>query len=185
MSERPHGEPPHLRPAAFLDRDGTIHEDVHFLSRPEDLRLLPGAADAIAAFRGAGYAIVCATNQSGIARGIIDEARLAEIHDALRAMLLEANPRAVIDAFYHCPHHPEGTLERYAIRCDCRKPAPGLLLRARDDLGLDLARSFIVGDKERDLEAGRRAGLARGYLIAPGGWRAVHGAVLGSSGSGP
>jgi len=153
------------RQAVFLDRDGTINEEVDYLSDPEQLVLLPGAAAAIRRWNEAGYLVVVVTNQSGIARGLLDEARLREIHDRLREMLRVEG--AELDAFYHCPHHPDLGEPPLRARCDCRKPAPGMLLRAAEELGIDLARSWIVGDSLRDLEAGAAAGV-RGILVETG-----------------
>jgi D-glycero-D-manno-heptose 1,7-bisphosphate phosphatase len=155
-----------LSKAAFLDRDGTIHRDVHYLRHPEDIELFEGTADAIAALKAEGFRVIVVTNQSGVARGYFEEAALAVIHQALGERLREANPGAVIDDFYYCPHHPEGTIERYARICDCRKPAPGLFVRAATEHDLDLTQSFCVGDKARDVEAGLDAGCARAYRIA-------------------
>lgn len=153
------------RPAVFLDRDGTINEEVDYLSDPADLVLLPGAAAAIRRWNGAGYLVVVVTNQSGIARGLLDEERLREIHDRLQRML--AREGAAIDAFYHCPHHPDFGEPPLRERCGCRKPAPGMLLRAAEELHLDLERSWIVGDSLRDLEAGAAVGV-RGILVETG-----------------
>lgn len=158
------------RPAVFLDRDGTIVREVDYLRRPDRMRLLPHAADAIRRLRHGGFAVVLATNQSGIARGLLTEADLADIHEALRRRL--ARRRARLDGIYYCPHHPEFGGAAYRRECDCRKPAPGMLLRAAWELGLDLARSFAVGDSERDLEAGRRAGC-RTVLVRTGYGRAA------------
>jgi D-glycero-D-manno-heptose 1,7-bisphosphate phosphatase len=163
------------RPAVFLDRDGTVVREVDYLRSVEDLRLLPGAAAAIRRLNEAGIAVVVATNQSGIARGMLTEADLASLHSALRERL--ARRRARLDAIYYCPHHPEAPIPDYRRRCRCRKPAPGMMLRAARELDLDLAHSFAVGDSERDLEAGRRAGC-RTVLVRTGygsateaGWR--------------
>lgn len=150
------------RPAVFLDRDGTLNEEVDFLRDPADLRLLPGAAEAVARLNEAGLACVVVTNQSGIARGLLDEADLAVIHAELERGLAEGGAR--LDALYHCPHHPDFG-ER--IDCDCRKPRPGLLRRAAGDLGLDLRQSFVVGDSLRDLEAGAALGVP-GLLVESG-----------------
>jgi D-glycero-D-manno-heptose 1,7-bisphosphate phosphatase len=142
--------------AVFLDRDGTLVERSHYPSRPEHLRLYPGIAAPLAALRRAGFRLVVITNQSGIARGYFTEADLDRMHAYLRAEL--AARGVELDAFYHCPHHPDGQVAGLAMRCDCRKPAPGLLLRAARELGLDLARSWFIGDILDDVEAGARAG---------------------------
>ena len=153
------------RPAVFLDRDGTIVREVDYLRSARDLRLMPGAAEAIRRLNRAGYAVVIATNQSGIARGLLTEDDLKEIHGTLIQRL--AKRAARIDAIYYCPHHPEALVERYRRRCRCRKPQAGMLARAARDLKLDLARSVAVGDSARDVEAGRRAGC-RTVLVRTG-----------------
>ncbi|MFB3882146.1 MAG: D-glycero-beta-D-manno-heptose 1,7-bisphosphate 7-phosphatase [Armatimonadota bacterium] len=144
------------RVAVFLDRDGTIIEEVNYLRSPDQLRLLPGSAAAIGRLNEAGLAVVVVTNQSGIARGMLTEADLALTNAALAQLLAQAG--AHLDAIYFCPHHPEVGPAQYRRRCECRKPAPGMLLRAARELGLDLGRSFVVGDSTRDLLAGRAAG---------------------------
>ena len=153
------------RPAVFLDRDGTIVREVDYLHQLGQLRLLRGAAGAIHRLNEAGFAVVLATNQSGVARGLLTEEELRDIHDELQRRL--AARRAHLDAIYSCPHHPEAVVPAYRRRCRCRKPAPGLLLRAARDLDLDLGRSFAVGDGARDIEAGKRAGC-RTILVRTG-----------------
>lgn len=142
--------------AVFLDRDGTLVEARHYPARPEELVLCPDLGAELLALQGAGFRLVVATNQSGLARGYFDEAALAAMHDHLRALLGAGG--VALAGIYHCPHHPEGSVAHLAIDCDCRKPAPGLLLRAAADLGLDLGRSWFVGDILDDCEAGNRAG---------------------------
>jgi D-glycero-D-manno-heptose 1,7-bisphosphate phosphatase len=154
------------RAAVFLDRDGTLLDELGFLARPADLRLLPGAAAGVRALNQAGLAVVLVTNQSGIARGLFSEADLAAIHARLAQELERAG--AHLDALYHCPHHPEQGQPPLRRACSCRKPEPGLLLLAARELGLDLARSWIVGDSVRDLEAGRRAGIPGRVLVLTG-----------------
>ena len=151
-----------LRPAAFLDRDGTIIEEVNYLTRPEDLRLEPGALDALRRLREAGYLLIVVTNQSAVARGMITERELASLHGLLERKLAQGGVR--LDGIYYCPHHPDSDLAEYAASCDCRKPEPGMLLRAAADLGVDLGRSVMFGDSERDVEAGRRAGCRTALL---------------------
>lgn len=142
------------RPAVFLDRDGTINVDVHHLRRAEDLCLIPGAGAAIARLNAAEYAVVVVTNQSVVARGLASEGDLSAIHAELRRQLSAHN--AVLDGIYHCPHHPD--YGDPPVVCDCRKPAPGMLLRASVEHGIDLARSIMVGDNLTDLQAGWAAG---------------------------
>jgi D,D-heptose 1,7-bisphosphate phosphatase len=158
--------------AVFLDRDGTINEEVGYLDRIEKLRLIPGAAEAIRLINASGMKAIVVTNQSGVARGILAESFVAEIHARLREMLRAEG--AFLDGVYYCPHHPTEGRGDYLRTCDCRKPAPGLLLRAAEELQLDLARSYMVGDTLKDIEAGTRAG-AKGILIRTGyGKEATH-----------
>jgi len=153
------------RPAVFLDRDGTMVQEVDYLREISQLRLLRGTAAAIRRLNEAGFAVVLATNQSGIARGLLTESELQTIHDELKRRLALQGAR--LDAIYHCPHHPEAAVAAYRKRCRCRKPAPGLLLQAARDLDLDLRRSYAVGDSARDVEAGARAGC-RTILVRTG-----------------
>jgi len=167
------------RPAVFLDRDGTIVREAGYLRSPAQLRLLPGAAAAIRRLNGAGFAVIVATNQSGIARGMLTEEDLALVNGALQRRLARRGAR--VNACYFCPHHPEVGSPKYRRRCRCRKPAPGMLLRAAKDLDLDLARSFAIGDSARDLLAGRNAG-ARAILVRTGYGRRTEAELMASSG---
>jgi D-glycero-D-manno-heptose 1,7-bisphosphate phosphatase len=148
------------RRAVFLDRDGTVIEEGHFIASPEQVRLLPGASSAIRALREAGYAVVVVTNQSGIARGLFTE----EEYDGVEARVNEllARDGAMIEATYHCPHHPD-----FSGPCDCRKPELALYRAAERDLHLDLAASWLVGDRPADVEAASRLG-ARAILVRTG-----------------
>jgi len=152
--------------AVFLDRDGTLIDELGFLKRPEDLRLLPRAAAGVRALNEAGVPVVLVTNQSGIARGLFGETELEAVHARLQREL--ALQGAHLDGLLHCPHHPEEGAPPLRRACACRKPAPGLLFQAAERFGLDLSASWIVGDSARDLEAGRRAGLAGGILVLTG-----------------
>ncbi|SDD80793.1 D-glycero-alpha-D-manno-heptose-1,7-bisphosphate 7-phosphatase [Rhodospira trueperi] len=149
---------PSPRPAAFLDRDGTLNVDVDYAHRPEQITWIDGAAAALRRLNEAGWWVFVVTNQSGIARGLFDEAAVDRLHDWMVTDLARQGAR--IDAFYYCPHHPRGTVPAYTKVCDCRKPAPGLLLRAMAEHPVDVARSFMLGDRMRDVEAGRAAGVA-------------------------
>jgi D-glycero-D-manno-heptose 1,7-bisphosphate phosphatase len=143
-----------LRPAVFLDRDGTLNcppAPGEYVLAPEGVALLEGAGEAVALLANAGYARVVVSNQRGVALGLLTEAELDEVDARLRDLLAEQD--ASLDASYYCMHGLEDG-------CGCRKPQPGLLLQAAEELGLDLARSWMVGDSEGDLEAGRRAGCA-------------------------
>ena len=153
------------RPALFLDRDGVVVEEVHFLHRPEDVRLVPGAAAVLAFARRQGIAVVLTTNQSGIARGLFGWEDFAATQGRLEALL--AAEQAAFDMVLACPFHPEGN-PPYRGDHPCRKPRPGMLLRAAERLGIDLARSWVVGDRARDLEAGRAAGCAGGLHVLSG-----------------
>lgn len=145
------------RPAAFLDRDGTIIDDIEYIARPGDVRLIPDAAAAIARLNDAGIPVVVITNQSGIARGYFDEATYERVRDRVAALLAAGGAR--IDATYHCPHHPDITGP-----CECRKPGTLLYRRASQELGLDLERSAYVGDRWRDVAPARELG-GRGILV--------------------
>ena len=152
--------------AVFLDRDGTMIEEADYLRRVEDIRLFPWTVDAIRALNRAGLAVVVVTNQSGIARGMLTEPQLHEIHAAIDRTLRDGG--AAVAAYYYCPHHPErGRVTELVGPCGCRKPAPGLVERAARELGLDPARSFVVGDKWADVGLARAVG-ARGILVRTG-----------------
>jgi len=157
--------PEPLRPAVFLDRDGTLTVESEWVRSGQDLLLVPGAAEALRLLSAAGYVLVLVTNQSAVARGIIDEAQLAEIHAHLGELL--AADGAQLEAIYHCPHHPTEGVGAGRTECSCRKPKPGLVLQAARELGLDLEHSWMVGDAARDLEAGWSAGV-RGVLVLTG-----------------
>jgi D-glycero-D-manno-heptose 1,7-bisphosphate phosphatase len=149
----------------FLDRDGTINEEVNYLGHPEQLRLLAGAAEAIKLLNGAGFKVVVVTNQAGVARGYFSEGAVHEIHGVLQKMLSDHGAR--LDAIYYCPHHPTAGLGVYKEDCNCRKPKPGMLERAAKDLNINLRESFVVGDKISDLEAGYAVG-GRNILVHTG-----------------
>lgn len=152
--------------AAFIDRDGVINVERHYVHRIEDFELLPGVAQGLRRLREAGYQLVVVTNQAGIARGYYDEAALHTLHAHMRQLL--ADQGVTLDAIYFCPHHPQGQVAALAVECDCRKPAPGMLLQAARDLDLDLAASVLVGDKLSDIQAGQRAGVGRTAVVDSG-----------------
>jgi D-glycero-D-manno-heptose 1,7-bisphosphate phosphatase len=152
-------------PAVFLDRDGTIVEEVGYLGRIDRLSLFPWSVDAIRAFNRAGLPVVVVTNQAGVARGFFDETVVQEVHDALDRRLRAGGAR--IDAYYYCPHHPEGKIESYRLQCDCRKPGRALVDRAARDLGVDPTRSFVVGDRWLDVALANNIG-ADGLLVRTG-----------------
>jgi D-glycero-D-manno-heptose 1,7-bisphosphate phosphatase len=151
--------------AVFLDRDGTVNEEVGYLRDLAKLKLIPGAAAAIRRLNEAGHLVILVTNQSGVARGYFPESMVHDAHALLAKMLGAEGAR--LDGIYYCPHHPTAGTSHYTTECDCRKPATGLLNRAAKDLNIDLARSFMVGDKWSDVELGNRAG-ARSILVSTG-----------------
>lgn len=143
-------------PAVFLDKDGTLLEDVPHNVEPMLMRWTPKAAEGVRLLAEAGYRLVVVSNQSGVARGLFREEALVGVRRRLDEMFQAIG--VSLDGFYYCPHYAEGTVWPYAVVCDCRKPLPGLLLRAAREHQLDLARSWMVGDILDDVEAGRRAG---------------------------
>ncbi len=142
--------------AVFVDRDNTLIEDPGYISDPSLVRLLPGVELAIKSLSQQGFKVVVVTNQSGVARGLLTEEALGQIHQELRRQL--GDHGANLDGIYFCPFHPEGTVEKYTCDSELRKPKPGMLLAAAKDLDIDLAASWMVGDSPRDIEAGQRAG---------------------------
>jgi histidinol-phosphate phosphatase family protein len=148
------------RAAAFLDRDGTLIEEAHYLADPARVTLLPGAADALRELRAAGYLLVVVTNQSGIARGLFTEEDFRAVQERLESLLRAHG--VTFDAVYHCPHHPD-----FTGPCDCRKPALGLYRRAESELGVDLAASIHVGDRLRDVLPALDTG-GKGFLVRTG-----------------
>jgi histidinol-phosphate phosphatase family protein len=153
------------RAAVFLDKDGTLIEDVPYNVDPAHIRLLPGVAEGCRLLHAAGYPLVVVSNQSGVARGLFAEAALRAVEERLRALLAAVG--VPVAGFYYCPHHPNGSVPAYAVSCACRKPEPGLLLRAALELNLYLPDSWLIGDILNDVEAGRRAGC-RTVLIDNG-----------------
>ena len=151
--------------AVFLDRDGTIIEEVGYLDRPERVELFPWTIDAVRVLNRAGLAVVLVSNQSGVARGFFTEAVVDAVHQRMADLLNEGGAR--IDAYYYCPHHPDGKVPRYAQPCDCRKPGRGLVDRAVQELGIDPAKSFVVGDRWLDVALGRAVG-AQSVLVRTG-----------------
>ena len=151
-----------LKSAVFLDRDDTLIRDTGYLSDPDCVELLPGVREGLRELNRAGIPAIVVTNQSGIARGFFDEKTLHVIHARLLKLLRAEGVR--IDALYYCPHHPQGVIEQYRITCHCRKPEPGMLCQAARDLGLDLASSYLVGDKAQDIETIHRV-KGTGILI--------------------
>jgi D-glycero-D-manno-heptose 1,7-bisphosphate phosphatase len=151
--------------AVFLDKDGTLIENVPYNVDPARIRLSPGASEALASLSRSAFRLIVVSNQPGVALGLFPERALRGVNACLRELLAQAGAR--LDAFYYCPHFPEGKLARYSRACDCRKPGPGMLLRAAQERGVDLTRSWMIGDILDDIEAGRRAGC-RTVLIDNG-----------------
>ena len=154
-----------MKPAVFLDRDGTIVEEAGYLDRLDRLVFFPFAIDAVRLLQRAGYGLVIVTNQAGIGRGMYDEQFVKDTHGVMTKRFAESGVK--VDGYYYCPHHPEATVERYRRNCDCRKPGAGMLREAAAHLDLDLRRSYAIGDKWTDVQAGQAAG-ARGILVRTG-----------------
>lgn len=152
-----------LKRALFLDRDGVINVDIGYLHRAEDCVFVPGIFELVRQARKAGFDVFVVTNQAGIARGYYSEETFA----AFTGWMLEqfAAEGAPITQVYYCPHHPTAGIGGYGIVCECRKPAPGMLLRAAGEHGIDLSRSIMVGDSITDMEAARAAGVGQCYLL--------------------
>ena len=159
------------RPAVFLDRDGTINEQMGYINHVSRFHLLAGVGAAIRRLNEHNIPVVVVTNQSGLARGYFPASLLDQVHQLMQAQLAAEGAR--IDGLYVCPHHPEAKEERYRVRCDCRKPGTGLLEQAAREMDLDLARSFMVGDRWSDLECGARVG-ATPILVLTGYGRGDH-----------
>ncbi len=150
-----------MKKACFLDRDGVINEEVNYLHEPEKVALIPGIADGIKLAHDSGYLVIVITNQAGVARGIFPEGDIDAVHREISRQL--GLQGASIDRFYYCPHHPD-----YTGECKCRKPSPGMILRAAADFDIDLKSSFMIGDRPSDVRAGENAGLAASYLVETG-----------------
>jgi D-glycero-D-manno-heptose 1,7-bisphosphate phosphatase len=153
------------RPAVFLDRDGTLSEERGFIDRLDLVEIFPWTSDAIRLLNRAGFAGVVVTNQSAIGRGIIDLPFLQSVHDLFDRHFAKSGAR--VDRYYFCPHHPDAPLAEYRQACRCRKPGPGMIEQAASELGLDLSRSFMVGDRRIDVASGHAAGV-RSVLVRSG-----------------
>ncbi len=151
------------RPAVFIDRDGTISEEVGYVNHPSRYKVFPFAAEAVRRLNEAGWRAVLVTNQAGVARGYFAEEMIGAVHDILIRELAREGAR--LDAIYYCPHHPSVGDERYRIDCECRKPKPGLVFRAAGELEIDLAASWMVGDRDGDVEMARNAGLRAAFVL--------------------
>lgn len=155
----------------FLDRDGTINEEVNYLHKPEDLQILPGVPEAIKLLRDGGFKIVVVTNQAGVARGYYSCRDVDLLHEYLNQQLEKSG--AQIDRFYYCPHHPVHGIGEYKRACHCRKPETGMFEQAGQEYDVDKEHSYMIGDKLLDVEAGNRYGL-HGILVGTGYGRQVH-----------
>ena len=157
----------YARPAVFLDRDGVINYEVDLLHRVEQMQLIPGAAEAIRRINQMGYLAIVVTNQPVIARNLCSFEELEQIHMQMETLL--GHEHAYVNAIYYCPHHPDAGYpeerKEYKIKCNCRKPAPGMLLQAAKDWNIDLENSYMIGDSQRDVEAGNNAGVKQSILI--------------------
>jgi len=148
---------PKNRPAVFLDRDGTLIWEAGYLDSPEKIEMIPGAGEALRILGQRGFLRIIVSNQSGVARGYFDEDTVRGVQAAFEQLLRQEN--SAVDAFYFCPHHPTEGRPPYRIRCNCRKPQPGMLLQAARDFSIDLTGSYMIGDKESDIAAGKKLGL--------------------------
>ena len=155
-----------MKKAFFLDRDGVIIEDGHYLSDSDQVVLCPGAAAAVNLMHEAGYLVIAVSNQSGIARGYFTEEQLASVERRINELL--AKEGAKIDGWYYCMHHVKGVIPELACDCDCRKPKPGMFLHAAQDFGIDLAESFMIGDKVSDIQAAENANCRKAVLVLTG-----------------
>ena len=151
--------------AAFFDRDGVLNVDKSYLYKIEDLEWIDGAKEALAYLTQQGYTIFVVTNQSGIARGYYTVDDMNRLHEFMAQQVAAAGGK--IEKFYYCPHLPEGKIAEYAVECDCRKPKPGLILRAFEEYDIDKDAAFLIGDKPRDVESAEAAGI-KGYLFSGG-----------------
>ncbi len=150
----------------FLDRDGTINKEVNYLYKTDEFEFIDGAIEAIKTFHELGFKVIVITNQAGVARGYYEEKDVQTLHNYLDKVLQEHN--TFIDAYYYCPHHPEGTVEKYSGKCNCRKPEIGMIEQAKMDYDIDLITSIIIGDKESDILTGKNAGIGKTVLVKSG-----------------
>lgn len=154
-----------MKKCIFLDRDGNINVEVDYLYKKEDFKFIEGADKAIKIFNDLGYLVVVVTNQSGIARGYYSEEDVEKLHIYINEELAKIG--AKVDAYYYCPHHPKAGLDKYRIKCRCRKPELGMFLEAKKDFDIDFENSIIVGDKMSDVEAGIKLGM-KSILVRSG-----------------
>ena len=156
-----------MRKAFFLDRDGVVNVEVDYLHRPEDVILVPGASQALRMIHAAGYLAIVVSNQSGVARGMYGMDEVKAVENRI-CELLRQQDGEIPDAFYYCPHHQKGVVPEWSFDCECRKPKPGLILKAVSDWKIDPAQSFMIGDRMSDLHAAEAAGCRDGALVLTG-----------------
>jgi D-glycero-D-manno-heptose 1,7-bisphosphate phosphatase len=163
------------RPAVFIDRDGTISEEVGYINHPSRFRLFPYSSEAVKILNNNGWLAIVITNQAGVARGYFSEDVIASVHGQLKREL--QNESAQLDAIYYCAHHPSVGEPPYKFDCDCRKPKTGLIDRAVKDFEIDLAKSWMIGDRYSDVELARNAGLRSAFVLSGygrGEWEYQH-----------
>jgi D-glycero-D-manno-heptose 1,7-bisphosphate phosphatase len=160
---------PRKRPAVFFDRDGTLITDVGYLDHSSQIKLFFRAAEALKTLRNAGFYLFVVTNQSGVARGYFSEASVKKVHQKLQQMLKAKGVK--IDAFFYCPHHPQGKVKSLSRKCDCRKPSTGMVKQVLKRYSIDLKKSYVVGDKLDDVLLARNAKVAAGLLVRTGNGR--------------
>ena len=151
-----------IEKACFLDRDGVLIKEVNYLSSPNQVQIFPESVKALKILQKYQYRVIVVTNQAGVARGYFKESSVSKVHKEIDRQLLRYGLK--IDAYYYCPHHPDGTVREYSINCNCRKPMPGMILKAAQDFRLDLSKSFLLGDKMSDLLAAENAGCVGGLV---------------------
>lgn len=155
-----------MNKAVFLDRDGTLNKEINYLYKPKDFIFISCVIEAIKIFHELNYIVIVITNQAGVARGYYTEEDVEKLHKYIDDLLEAKN--TYIDAYYYCPHHPEGTINKYKINCKCRKPNIGMIERAVKDFDIDLSKSIIIGDKEIDVQTGKNAGIGKCVLVRSG-----------------
>jgi D-glycero-D-manno-heptose 1,7-bisphosphate phosphatase len=154
-----------MKPAVFLDRDGTLNEQMGYINHVARFILLPRAAEAIRILKRSGYLVIVVSNQSGVARGYFPIQLVEEVHRHMQAQL--AKQGAAVDGVFFCPHHPHGSVAEYRVDCECRKPKTGLIAKACEHFDIDMSRSYVVGDRYTDLEMAFRSEL-QGVLVRTG-----------------
>lgn len=152
--------------ACFLDRDGVLIKDMHYIKDPDDVELMPGVADALKKLHDNGFLCVVVSNQSGVARGYFSEESVDVVNARICELLAERGEK--LDASYYCPHYPDGDVDEYSFDCDCRKPGPGMFLKAAEEHSINLGESFMIGDKVSDIEAARKAGCKEAVMVKTG-----------------